>query len=154
MEKRSKTTKLPTHPSVRPAGRNLSRRIEAGSATTNVLWGAGLVALVVLGNHGAQFDVLQTQYASRQDCLDDWGDEDSCRAVDPQRSNTYFGPRYYWDPARGRPVVVGPDGSERVASAARVGPSPSSVGATSVVGNFTRGGFGGIGRGFSSGRGG
>lgn len=154
MANRSTTTKLPGHTPLRPARRDLSRRNEAGSTTTNALWGAGLVGLVVLGNHGAQFDVLQTQYASRQDCLNDWGDEDSCRAVDPQRSNTYFGPRYYWDPARGRPVVVGPDGSERVASAARVGPSPSSVGATSVVGNYARGGFGGIGRGFSSGHGG
>lgn len=130
------------------------RSTEAGSVTTNVLWGAGLVGLVLLGNHGAQFDVLQTKYASRQDCLNDWGDGDSCRAVDPQRSNTYFGPHYYWDPARSRPVVVGADGSERVAGAARVGLSGSSVGATSIVGSFARGGFGGIGRGFSSGRGG
>lgn len=127
---------------------------EAGNATTNGVLAAGLVGLVVLGNHGAQFDVLQTRYASHQDCLEDWGDEDSCRAVDPQRSDTYFGPRYYWDPTRGQPVIVGSDGSERVASGARVGPSPSSVGVTSAVGSFARGGFGGIGRGFSSGHGG
>lgn len=154
MGDRSTRTKLSAHATVRPTRRGLSRRNEAGSATTNVLWGAGLVGLVVLGNHGAQFDVLQTEYASRQDCLEDWGDEDSCRAVDPRRSNIYFGPRYYWDPARGRPVLVGLDGSERVASTARVGPSRSSAGATSVVGSFARGGFGGIGRGFSSGHGG
>lgn len=129
-------------------------RMEAGNATSNTLWAAGLVGVVVLGNHGAQFDVLQTRYASREDCLQDWGDEESCRAVDSSRSPTYFGPRYYWDPNRGRPVVVGPDGSERVASNARIGPSPSSRGATSSVGTFARGGFGGIGRGFGSGRGG
>jgi hypothetical protein len=151
---RSTKAKFPAHASARSTPRDLSTRNEAGSATTNVLWGAGLVGLVVLGNHGAQFDVLQTEYASRQDCLNDWGDEDSCRAGDPQRSNTYFGPRYYWDPARSRPVVIGPDGSERVARAARVGPSRGSPGATSIVGSFARGGFGGIGRGFSSGHGG
>jgi hypothetical protein len=115
---------------------------------------AGVVSLVVLGYHGTQFDVLQTTYASRQDCLNDWGDEDSCRAADPPHSSIYFGPRYYWDPARGQPVTITPDGSERLASTARVGPSPTSIGVTRIVGNFARGGFGGIGRGFSSGRGG
>jgi hypothetical protein len=138
----------------RAARSRISARKEAGNTASNVLVAAGLASVVVLGNHGAQFDVFQTRYASRQDCLQDWGDEDSCRAADPERSTTYLGPRYYWDPNRDRPVVVGPDGSERVAGTARIGPSPSSIGATSSVGSFARGGFGGIGRGFSSGRGG
>jgi hypothetical protein len=120
-----------------------------------MLWTAGAVSLVVLGNHGEEFDVLQTQYASRQDCLQDWGDEDSCKALEgPRSQTTYFGPRYYWDAARGKPVVVAPDGSEHIASQSRVGPTRGSLGATSVVGSFARGGFGGIGRGFSFGHGG
>jgi hypothetical protein len=150
----STRTKLSTRGSIRLRRRGLSRPNELGSAATNVLCAAGFVGLVVLGNHGDQFNVLQTQYASRQDCVADWGDENSCHAVDPQYSNIYFGPRYYWDPARGRPMIVGADGSERVAGAARAGTSPGSAGVTSIVGNFARGGFGGIGRGFSSGRGG
>ena len=129
-------------------------RRDAGSAGSNMVVAAGLVCLVVLGNHGRQYNVLQTSYASRRDCLEDWGDEDSCRAANPGGSSTYYGPRYYWDPKRGRPVVIDRDGSERIATSARVGPVPSSRGATANVGSFARGGFGGIGRGFSSGRGG
>jgi hypothetical protein len=65
----------------------------------------------------------------------------------------YFGPRYYWDPDRGKAVVVERDGSERVSTETRVGPGGSPSGRTTIVGSFARGGFGGIGRGFSGGRG-
>lgn len=133
--------------------RPASARTETGNATVNVLYVAGLVGLVALGNHGTQFDVRQTRYASREDCLQDWGDEDSCRAAG-QGSGVYFGPRYYWDPDRNRPVIVDSNGSEHVATTARIGSSDSPSGRTAVVGSFARGGFGGIGRGFSSGRGG
>jgi hypothetical protein len=50
--------------------------------------------------------------------------------------------------------MVDSDGSERVATSTRVGPSGGGSGRTSIVGSFARGGFGGIGRGVSSGRGG
>lgn len=133
-----------------------ARAAAGGVTTTNLLGLAGIVGLVVLGNHGRQFDVLQSAYASRQDCLDDWGSEESCPAVPQSGSghSWYFGPRYYWDPDRGKPVVVSADGSEHVATSARIGPGRSSAGRTSIVGSFARGGFGGIGRGFSSGHGG
>ncbi|MBS0393882.1 MAG: hypothetical protein JSR54_04605 [Proteobacteria bacterium] len=113
----------------------------------------GVVGLAVLGNHGPEYDVQQTMYASREDCLQDWGSEESCP---PRGSSTtaYSGPRYYWDPERSRPVVLQADGSERPANAARIGPRGSAIGRTSVVGSFARGGFGHIGRGFSAGRGG
>lgn len=112
---------------------------------------------MVLGNHGREFDLQQTTYASREDCLNDWASEESCREVGPSGYSghgTYVGPRYYWDADRGRPVVIGPDGSERVAGNARVGPSGSRFGSTSFAGVFARGGFGGIGRGISAGHGG
>lgn len=125
-----------------------------GNATVNVLCATGIVTLVALGNHGRTYDVRQTTYASREDCLQDWGTEESCPASGQYQPGTYFGPRYYWDPGRNRPVVIGNDGAERVASSARIEPSGSLSGRTSVVGSFARGGFGGIGRGFSSGRGG
>jgi hypothetical protein len=130
---------------------------QSGSGTTGNLVGlAGAVGLALLGYHGREFDVQQTAYASRQDCLDDWGTEQSCQPVSTGSAHgpVYFGPRYYWDPGRGRPVVIGADGSERVATAARVGPSGSRFGSTSFAGTFARGGFGGIGRGFGSGHGG
>lgn len=118
---------------------------------------AGVVGLVLLGNHGREFDLQQTAYASREDCLNDWGSEESCSEVGPSNNGgrvTYIGPRYYWDPDRGRAVVIGADGSERVATNARIGSSGSRTGASRFAGVFARGGFGGIGRGFHAGHGG
>ena len=115
---------------------------------------AGVITLAVLGNHGAEFDLQQTTYASLEDCMDDWGTEDSCKRVDGSGSNsrpTYIGPRYYWDPERARPVVIDPDGTERVATRARIGSGGSRTGHTSFAGSFARGGFGHFGRGFSGG---
>jgi len=138
------------------AHRGPSVRKSAGNATVSVLSAAGVVGLVVLGNHGSEFDLQQTAYASREDCLNDWGSEESCQEVDQSHSGrpSYFGPRYYWDPARGRPVVVGADGSEHVAASARIGSTGSRTGHTAFAGSFARGGFGGIGRGISAGHGG
>jgi hypothetical protein len=130
---------------------------QSGSATTGNFVGlAGVVGLALLGYHGREFDVQQTSYATREDCLDDWGTEDSCQpaSTGSAQGHVYFGPRYYWDPGRGKPVVVGADGSERVATGARIGASGSHFGRTSFIGSFARGGFGGIGRGFGSGHGG
>jgi hypothetical protein len=121
-----------------------------------VLSAAGVVGLVLLGNHGPEFDLQQTSYTSREDCLNDWGSEESCSEVRPPNNGghvSYFGPRYYWDPARGRPVIIGADGSERVATNARIGSSGSRTGHSSFAGVFARGGFGHIGRGISAGHG-
>lgn len=143
----------PKRPHVPPA--RSRRRREAGAINGNALGLAGLVGLAVLGYHGSQYDVRQTTYASRDDCLRDWGSEESCAAVTNGHGGVaYFGPRYYWDPHRHSPVVIAPDGSEHVAAGARVDAGDSWRGRTAVVGHFSRGGFGGIGRGFSSGRGG
>ena len=128
-----------------------------GYATASLLSAAGVVGLVVLGNHGRAFDLQQTSYASREDCLSDWGSEENCREVAGSGNNwrpTYFGPRYYWDPERGRPVVIDPDGSERIVTNARIGSTGSRTGRSSFAGVFARGGFGGIGRGISAGHGG
>jgi len=130
---------------------------QGGNATAGVLSFAGIVGLVLLGNHGAEFDLQQATYASREDCLNDWGSEESCSEASPPNNAgrvTYLGPRYYWDPDRGRPVIVGADGSERVVTNARIGPSGSRSGHSSFAGVFARGGFGHIGRGISAGHGG
>jgi hypothetical protein len=134
--------------------RGPSARKSAGNTTAaGVLSTAGVVGLVVLGYRGQEFDLQQTAYASREDCLKDWGSEESCPQISSPGSGqqTYYGPRYYWDPGRGRPVIVRPDGSERVADGTRVGPSGSRTGSTRFAGSFARGGFGGVGRGFGSG---
>jgi hypothetical protein len=147
--------RFPLHQRARSSRPGFTLPRDSGNATAGgALWIAGMVGLVVLGNHGTQFDVQQTRYASREECMADWGTEGSCaQGTGSGQSSTYFGPRYYWDPDRGRPVVVNSDGSEHVATSTRVGPA-GSPGRTSVVGSFARGGFGGIGRGFSSGHGG
>lgn len=146
--------RFPEDPASRPM-RRFTVSKDSGNATSNTLLFAGIVGLAILGNHGRQFDVQQTRYASREDCLEDWGTDASCaQSTGSGQSSTYFGPRYYWDPDRGRPVMVDADGSERVATTTRVGPSGSPRGRTSIVGSFARGGFGHIGRGFSSGHGG
>ena len=127
-------------------------RKSAGNTTASILSAAGIVGLVVLGYRGQEFDLQQTAYGSREDCLSDWGSEESCPPVGSSGSGqTYYGPRYYWDPGRGKPVIVGRDGSERVAEGTRVGPSGGRTGSTRFAGSFARGGFGGVGRGFGSG---
>ena len=147
-------------PSRHPAGarRRAPRSRQSGNAAVSLACLAGAVGLGALSNHGTEYDVRQTSYLSREDCLRDWGSEESCSAGPAPGSNglnsTYVGPRYYWDPDRGRPVIIGRDGAEHVSTTARVGPTGSSVGRTALVGSFARGGFGGIGRGFSFGRGG
>ena len=148
----------PGDPNSPPAPRRgSSPRRSAGNATASVLSAAGVVGLVVLGYQGREFDLQQTSYASREDCLEDWGSEESCKEAGPSGNNgrpTYLGPRYYWDPDRGRPVIIGADGSERVATNARIGASGSHTGHSSFAGSFARGGFGGHGRGISAGHGG
>jgi hypothetical protein len=117
----------------------------------NLLGLAGVVGVCVLGYHGPEYDVRQTTYGSQEDCLKDWGTEESCSRAQTSQGNAYYGPRYYWDPGRGAPVVVNPDGSTRVATEARVGALGGGSGHTASVGSFARGGFGGIGRGFGRG---
>jgi hypothetical protein len=137
--------------------RPVRQRRESGNVTMAAVCVTGAVGLAVLGNHGPEYDVRETSYSSREDCLSDWGTEESCppdtRPESARHDLTYHGPRYYWDPERGHAVILHGDGSEHVATSARIGPSGSASGRTSVVGSFARGGFGHIGRGFSGGRG-
>jgi hypothetical protein len=105
-------------------------------------------------------DILQGQYASREDCRRDWGDDDVCPAQD-KRSGTgggshggvYAGPRYYWSHSGGTPIALMPDGSERVMANAPLargqtsfarGNSIVSRGASVAHGSVSRGGFGSI----------
>jgi len=129
-------------------------RKQTGNTTATVLCAAGTVGLVALGNHGTQFDVHQATYATEEECQRDWDDESACQPSSNQHGSYYVGPRYYWDPQRNHPVIIGGDGSERVATHSTISAGGSLFGRTSIVGSFARGGFGRIGRGFSSGRGG
>jgi hypothetical protein len=145
----------PPKPTVRHQPHQPARRAR-GAINGQLLGATGfVVGLAVLGYHGAQYDVRQTVYSSQENCRQDWGSDAACAPVaNNQGSTFYYGPRYYWDPHQQRPMIVAPDGSARVAEDARIGPGVSTLGRSAVVGEFSRGGFGGIGRGFSSGRGG
>ena len=94
--------------------------------------------------------IQQQTYASQQQCRRDWGDPPDCKQ-NADHGGVYFGPRYYWDRDRNRPVVVEGDGSERVALNSRVSSAGSFEGSTHAAGSISRGGFGGIGRGFGGG---
>lgn len=111
-------------------------------------------------------DILQGQYASREDCRRDWGDDEVCPAQGnrsgPGYSDSgggshggsggvYVGPRYYWSHSGGTPIALMPDGSERVMANAPLargqtsfarGNSIVSRGASVAHGSVSRGGFG------------
>jgi hypothetical protein len=96
----------------------------------------------------------QQRYASLDDCEKDWGDANLCRnAPSPSswRSGYYVGPRYYWDRDTHRPMVVNGDGTVRVANAAHIARTGSSLGETHAAGSFARGGFGATGHAFGAG---
>lgn len=116
-----------------------------------------------------QVQVKQQQYASRADCLQDWGnDERNCTPAPAGGGGYYYGPRYYWDHSAGYPMVIDNSGAQRPVPTARFSESSTStssmaksfssstarVPATSSIGraaSVARGGFGGTGAHFSAG---
>jgi len=120
------------------------------------------VRLVVLGTvvgvsgcDSAPQPLQQQVYASREDCVRDWGDPPDCSPA-PSHGSTgyggyYWGPRYYWDRDANRPVAVDPDGATRTVTNSRVTSAGSIEGSTHAAGTFSRGGFGSFGRGFGRG---
>ena len=117
-----------------------------------------LVQLVLLGSAATVYaavsdsgiELRQRTYSSTAACREDWGDETSCSQADA--TGQVYGPRYYWDTGRNRPVIVGRDGSERTSTTARFSSESGAHGVTRSAG-FARGGFGSLGHGFG-GRGG
>jgi hypothetical protein len=111
------------------------------------------VQLVLLGSavglygcDGAPQQLQRQRYASLDECRHDWGDPADCtQGSAGTGSGYYFGPRYYWDPSFGRPVVVAPDGSTRSIVNSRISSAGSRFGGvTESAGSFARGGFGSI----------
>lgn len=135
----------------------------------------GTLSLLTACGQGEKTEIKQHNYASREDCLSDWGrDERDCR---PARSGTgYMGPRYFWHHGGGYPVAVDNDGSTRPlpnSYMSRPGTTSRSTGTTishisgrysgggaqmggarsggGGGGHTSRGGFGGTAHGFSGG---
>lgn len=106
----------------------------------------------------AEYELKQQKYASKEECLQDWNDEESCSQdifVDDHNNihtGGYYGPRYYWDRDLNRPVEMRYDGTTRTLDNARISPIiGSSVGTNISKGTVSRGGFGSYSRGFSGG---
>ena len=131
----------------------------------------GTLSLLTACGQGEKTELKQQNYASREDCLNDWGrDERDCR---PARSGIgYVGPRYFWHHGGGHPVAVDADGSTRPlpnSYLSRPGTTSRATGITTTTsrisgrytsggarmggggGTISRGGFGGTSRGFSGG---
>lgn len=117
-------------------------------STEVVLWmlGAGLGAAVLSDDKSTE-QLQQDQYASKEDCMKDWGgSEENCQ-VEPQQSGDnrvgYHGPRYYWDRSAGHPVIVTNSGAHQAMPSAHPGGNPLSHSIGSTHSGFvTRGGFG------------
>ena len=97
----------------------------------------------------------QDSYASKTDCVQDWGSEENCKedSGSSLRINSgggggssgggYHGPRYYWDRSAGHPVIVTDSGKHQPMPSARPSGNALSHSVGSVnAGSVTRGGFG------------
>ncbi len=124
------------------------------------LWmlGAGL-GVAMLSEEKTIEQLRQDSYASKEDCLQDWGgSEANCKEDTSGSSHVssggggggggssgtrYNGPRYYWDRAAGRPVMLTDAGVHQPMPSAHPAGSPlsHSIG-SSPAGSVTRGGFG------------
>lgn len=125
------------------------------------------VPLFILGSVAAlqgcsprtQYETRQQSYASREECLQDWNDQESCSQDiyldDHNRIHTssyWYGPRYYWDRDINRPVQIRSDGTTRTLYNSRIDPIKGSLNGTNMYkGSVSRGGFGSYSRGFSGG---
>jgi hypothetical protein len=126
------------------------RRKRASGHITRVLIAS---PLVWLAGCAPQPTLQQDSYASRQDCVADWGQEDQC--TEDQKSSTgsgnwraplYLGPTY-WSNQRARLVRQQLESSRKLASA------PAAGNAAQASNMRRSGGFGATGRGYSSGGG-
>ncbi len=125
-----------------------------------MLWmlGAGL-GVAALSDEKTVEQLKQDSYASKEECMQDWGgSEANCKEDTSSSSHVgssgggsggsgggtrYNGPRYYWDRSTGRPVMITDAGVHQPMPSAHPNGSPLSHSTGSAhVGTVTRGGFG------------
>jgi hypothetical protein len=121
----------------------------------------GTLSLLSGCDSGEPAEIKQSTYATREDCMNDWGqDERDCRPANAGSGMHYLGPRYYWFHGGGHPIAIDPDGSKRPLTNSYLNRSGVQTRATSIktVGHIggsgsrvSRGGFGGFSRSFSGG---
>lgn len=82
------------------------------SAAVPLLLLGTLTALTGCGPSMDEVGYRQNRYASREDCLRDWGnDERDCRSSGA--GGAYLGPRYIYSHGGGYPMAIDPDGTTR-----------------------------------------
>jgi hypothetical protein len=116
-----------------------------------LLWmlGAG-VGVAALSEDKTVEQLKQDSYASKADCMQDWGgSEENCKEDSGASSHSsssgggYHGPRYYWDRSAGHPVIVTDSGVHQPMPGAHYSGHPLSHSTGSNhAGSVTRGGFG------------
>lgn len=119
-----------------------------------VLWmlGAGL-GVAMFSEDKVIEQLKQDRYASKEDCVQDWGSEENCKEEPGSGSYSsgggggssggYRGPRYYWDRSAGHPVIITDSGQHQPMPSAHPSGSGVSHSMGSVdAGTVTRGGFG------------
>jgi hypothetical protein len=138
--------------SLLPVTNSPVRRRRASAQMTRLLVASPLVWLAGCAPQPAPV-LQQDRYASKQDCVADWGEEDQCvedkdnvRGSGNWRTPYYYGPTY-WSNDRARLTRQSLEASRKLASGA---PQGSGMRAD---GNRPRSGFGSTGRVFSSGGG-
>lgn len=125
-------------------------------STEVALWmlGAGL-GVAVLSDSKTNEQLKQDQYASKEECMQDWGGSpETCQEEISGSSSEggsgssggggrYSGPRYYWDRSAGHPVIVTKSGAHQPMPSAHPNGNRLSHSVGSVnAGTVSRGGFG------------
>ena len=112
----------------------LTRTRKRSCRITLVLLGAA--ALAACANHDEKRDV----YASKQDCIKDWGDETKCETAPAHAGNstgrTHSGGGFFWGPIYSGSSFRNNSGSSSSIGATRSG--SHAIGSSSI----SRGGFG------------
>jgi hypothetical protein len=100
--------------------KNLKEGLMRKSSRYVPLYLIGTLLMVACSDQSGSNSVKLTQqaYAKQEDCVADWGDDESfCQPKEQTRQGSsyirYFGPRYYWDHDRGYPVEVTKEGGQR-----------------------------------------
>jgi len=120
------------------------------------LWMLGVgLGVAILSEDKTVEQLKQDRYASKSDCVQDWGSEENCKEDSDSYSRVgsggggggggsgYRGPRYYWDRSAGHPVIVTDSGQHRPMPSAHPSGNYLSHSVGSVdAGTVTRGGFG------------
>ena len=95
----------------------------------------GTLALAACGPQHEEVTYRQHGYDSKQQCVQDWGNEQQCQS---RSGGGYVGPRYMWNHGAGHPVVINQDGSTQQLSNTYLSrPGTASAASSAVTGTVS-----------------